>query len=59
MLHVDFDKSEEEWTDVFLKPYICLRETKLQSFQYKIINKIINCSKMLFDMKIKNSPVCS
>ena len=58
-LHVDFDMSEEEWADVFLRPYICLRETKLQSFQYKIINRIINCNKKLFDMKIKNSPVCS
>ena len=58
-LHVDFDMSEEEWADVFLRPYICLRETKLQSIQYKIINSIINCNKKLFDMKIKNSPVCS
>ena len=58
-LHVDFDMSEEEWADVFMRPYICLRETKLQSFQYKIINRIINCNKKLFDMKIKNSPACS
>ena len=56
-LHVDFDRSEEEWTDVFLRPYICLRETKVQSYQYNIINRIINCNKWLFDMKIKNSPV--
>ena len=58
-LHVDFDMSKEEWADVFLRPYICLRETKLKSFQYKIINRIINCNKKLLDMKIKNSPVCS
>ena len=58
-LHEDFDMSEEEWTDVFLRPYICLRETKLQSFQYKIIHRIINCNKKLFNMKIKNSPVCT
>ena len=55
-LHEDFDMSEEEWTDVFLRPYICLRETELQSFQYKIIHRIINCNKKLFDMRIKNSP---
>ena len=58
-LHEDFDMSEEEWTDVFLRPYICLRETKLQSFQYKIIHRIINCNKKLFDMRIKNSPLCT
>ena len=58
-LHEDFYMSEEEWTDVFLRPYICLRETKLQSFQYKIIHRIINCNKKLFDMRIKNSPLCT
>ena len=58
-LHEDFDMSEEEWTDVFLRPYICLRETKLQSFQYKIIHRIINCNKKLFDMRIENSPLCT
>ena len=51
--------SEEKWIDVFLRPYIYSRETKLQPFQYKIINRIINCNKKLFDMKIKHSPVCS
>ena len=56
-LHVDFDMSEE-WADIFLRPYICLRETKLHSFQYKIINRIISCNKKLFDMKIKPL-VCS
>ena len=55
-VHEDFDMSEEEWTDVFLRPYFCLRETKLQSFQYKIIHRIINCNKKSFDMKFKNSP---
>ena len=58
-LHEYFGMSEEEWTDVFLRPYICLRETKLQTFQYKVINRIINCNKKLFDIKIKNSPVWS
>ena len=58
-LHVDFDMPEEEWIDVFLIPYICLWETKLQSFPYKIIKRIISCNKNLFDMKIKNSPTRS
>ena len=47
--------SEEEWTAVFLRPYICLRETKMQSFQYKIIHSIINCNKKLCDMKINKA----
>ena len=58
-LHVDFDMSEEEWTDVFFRHHICLRETKLQSSQNRIINRIINCNKKLFDKKIKTSLVSS
>ena len=39
-----------------LRPYICLRETKFKSLQCKIINRIIDCNKMLFDVKIKTPP---
>ena len=31
------------WTDTFILPYKVLREAHLQSFQYKILNRIINC----------------
>ena len=56
-LREDFDMSEEEWTDVFLRPYISLRETKLQSFQYKIIHRIINCNKKSCSIwKLKTPP---
>ena len=50
---------EEEWPDILRRPYQCLRETKLQSLQSKIIHKIINCNKKLFDMKLKETPMCS
>ena len=51
--------SEEEWSNIFQRPYLILRETKLQSLQYKTIHRIINCNKKLFDMKIKDTPKCS
>ena len=50
---------EEEWPDILRWPYQCLRETKLQSLQSKIIHRIINCNKKLFDMKLKETPMCS
>ena len=53
MLHIDYDMSEEEWTDVFLRPYICLLEMKLQLFQYKIIYRMINCNKICSIWKSK------
>ena len=35
------------------------RETKLQTFQYKIINRIIPCKKWLFDQNVIPSPYCT
>ena len=39
-------------------PFYTVRETKIQSFQYKIIHWIINCNKKLYETKIKPSPLC-
>ena len=41
------------WTDVFLRPHICLRETKLQSSQYKGIHNIINSTTSCLIWKLK------
>ena len=50
---------EEEWADIFTRTFKVVRETKLQSFQFKLLPRIIDCNKKLFDMKIKASPQCS
>ena len=39
---------EEEWPDIFRRPYRCSRETTLQSLQFKIVHRIINCNKKTF-----------
>ena len=49
----------DNWKDIFTRPFKTVRETKIQSFQYKIVHRIINCNKKLFDMRIKPSPICS
>ena len=48
-----------DWDIIYTLPFHSTRETKLQSFQYKIINRIIECNKKLHDMKIKPKPTCS
>ena len=53
--HID----ENDWSSIFKNPYFCSRETKLQSFQYKIINRIIVCKKWLYNLKVVNSPICT
>ena len=44
-------RQEEEWADIFTRTFKVVRETKLQSFQFKLVHRIINCNKKLFDMK--------
>ena len=40
-------------------PYSIIRETKLQSFQFKLINRIINCKDRLYKMNLSDSPLCT
>ena len=51
--------SDDKWPNIFQRSYQPLRETKIQSLQFRIIHRIINCNKKLFDMKIKETPKCS
>ena len=51
--------SNDDWKNIYTRAFKAVRETKIQTFQYKILHRIINCNKKLFDMKIKDSPVCS
>jgi hypothetical protein len=43
---------------VYTLPYRSSKLTILQSLQYKILTKILNCNYWLFKIKIKDSPKC-
>ncbi len=43
---------------MFRLPFKTVRDTKIQTFQCRIIQNIIPCNKWLDNIKIKNSPVC-
>ena len=47
-----------EWNKIFQLPYTITKETYLHSFQYKILNRIINCNHKLFIWKIKDHNKC-
>ena len=49
----------ETWSKIYALPYMVTRETKLQSFQYKVIHRILVCNKYLSNIRVKNSPVCT
>jgi exonuclease III len=50
---------ENIWHRIFHNAFQNCKETRLQSFQYRIINNIIPCNKWLYDKKIKNEPKCT
>ena len=47
------------WPSLFLAPFISCRETYLQSFQYRIIHRILPCNEWLFIRKVVTSNMCS
>ena len=46
------------WHDIYVCPYKVTRETKLQSFQYKVLHRILACNKYLSDIRAKDSSEC-
>ena len=46
------------WKAIYTNAFRTCRNTKLQSLQYKIINRIIACNHWLFNLKVKDSPNC-
>ena len=54
-----FEIDEDDWSNIFTLPFKTSRETKLQSFQYKIIHRVISCRKWLYNQKVIPSPYCT
>ncbi len=52
------DADENLWDNIFCLTFSITRETKLQSFQYRLLHRIIPCQKRLYDMKLSDSPKC-
>lgn len=48
-----------EWEQVYTVPYKASRETKLQAFHYRIVQRVITCNSYLHKIRIKPSPKCS
>lgn len=47
-----------DWSASFVLPYKTTRETKLQSFAYKIAYRLIPCNRYLHQIRIKDSDTC-
>ena len=49
---------KQDWNDIYKIAFNIIKEPYLQSFQYKILNRISNCNDILYKWKIKESPIC-
>ena len=47
-----------DWTLIFQIPFRIIKEPYLQSFQYKIVNRILNCKENLFKWKLNENNTC-
>lgn len=56
----DFTRQiESDWQPIYKTPFLALRETKLQSFQLKVLYRIIPCNHYLKTLRIRDSDSCS
>lgn len=49
----------DEWSEIYLRPFTATRETRLQSFQFRLTHRIITCNRLLFHYKIKQEDTCT
>ena len=47
------------WDEIFERISLITKEPALQTFQYKVINRIVNCRYNLYKWKIIDSPLCT
>ena len=49
---------KQDWKSTYQIAFNIIKEPYLQSFQYKVLNRIINCNDILYKWKIKKSFEC-
>ena len=54
----EFSVNPDLFHIIYCIPFKVMRSTELQSFQYRVLNRIIFCNKWLHKMNIKDRPTC-
>jgi len=54
-----YNIDHELWPQIFLTPFSCCRETYLQSFQYRIIHRILPCNYWLKTITVIDKDICT
>lgn len=50
---------EDEWQEIYLRPFMAVRDTRLQAFEFRLSHRLITCNHLLFRYKIKMDDRCS
>lgn len=58
-LQIGENGQEGSWNGIYTSPYHALRDTKLQSFHFKITHRNIPCNKFLCNIRIRREDTCS
>ena len=54
-----FRNSNLDWKTIYMLPRIVTKDSRLQVFQYKLLNNVLYLNKMLFRFGKIDSPLCS
>lgn len=55
----DNDDLDKVWEQTFLMPFKTCDEPLLQSFQFRVLHRILPCNHWLNSLKVTNSPICT
>ena len=54
-----FEGFEFDWTNIYCNPFRATKNTKLQWFQYRIVQNILTTNSFLFKVGLVNNPICN
>ena len=49
----------DDWKEVYRRPYLCTKSTKLQTLQYQVLNRFIPTKRYLFMRNITETSTCA
>lgn len=58
-LEIDGGKHPLDWPNIYSRPYKTTRETKMQSFSFKLAHRLVPCNSYLSKIRIKDQATCS
>ena len=48
-----------DWEQIYLKPFLTTKDTKLRWFQYRISHKILTTNSFLYKIKLRSNDLCT